>query len=50
MIGDIKTDFPTEKFYAEVIDLNCRVEMVSVKQPKSVKFFTVCFEPTRKKQ
>ena len=40
----IKTEFETLKFNAKVIDLNCRVEMVGIKQPKSVTLFTVCFE------
>lgn len=40
----IKTEFETLKFNAKIIDLNCRVEMVGIKQPKSVTLFTVCFE------
>ena len=36
-IDKIKTEFETLKFNAEIIDLNCRVEMVGIKQPKTVK-------------
>lgn len=43
-IDEIKTEFETLKFNAKIIDLNCRVEMVGIKQPKAVTFFTVCFE------
>ncbi len=44
IFGEIKTDFETLKCNAEIIDMNCRVEMVGIKQPKAVTFFTVCFE------
>lgn len=43
-IGEIKTEFETLKINAEIVDLNCRVEMIGIKQPKTVTFFTVCFE------
>ena len=43
-IDEIKNEFETLKFNATIIDLTCRVEMVGIKQPKTVTFFTVCFE------
>ena len=43
-IDEIKNEFETLKYNATIIDLTCRVEMVGIKQPKTVTFFTVCFE------
>lgn len=43
-IEEFKTEFETLKFNAEIIDLNCRVEMIGIKQPKTVTFFTVFFK------
>lgn len=40
----IKTEFDTEKFMAEVIDLSYREEMVGILTPKLVKSFTVVFK------
>lgn len=48
MMEDIKTEFPTVKFNAEVIDLICQAEMVGVKQPRSVDVHTVVFETDKK--
>lgn len=39
----IKTEFETEKFKAEVVDLNYREEMVGYMTPKLVKTYTVIF-------
>ena len=43
-IDEIKNEFETLKYNATIIDVTCRVEMVGIKQPKTVTFFTVCFE------
>ena len=40
----IKTEFDTEKFMAEVIDLSYLEEMVGILTPKLVKTFTVVFK------
>lgn len=45
---EIKTEFETVKFQAEVIDLSCRVDMVGIKQPKTVTIYTVIFETYEK--
>lgn len=39
----IKTEFETEKFKAEVVDLNYREEMVGYMTPTLVKTYTVIF-------
>lgn len=46
----IKDEFDTVKFYATVVDLFCRTEMIGTKAPRSVKVFTVVFETDNKKQ
>ncbi len=46
----IKDEFDTVKFYATVVDLFCRTEMIGTKSPRSVKVFTVVFETDNKKQ
>lgn len=43
-IEEIKTEFATLKVQAEVVDLSCRVDMIGIKRPKTVPFFTVAFE------
>ncbi len=43
-LKEIKTEFETLKINAKIVGLNCRVEMIGIKQPKTVTFFTVCFE------
>lgn len=39
----IKTEFETEKFRAEVTDLYCREETVGILTPTTVKIYTVVF-------
>ncbi|MEE1065363.1 MAG: DUF2500 family protein [Acutalibacteraceae bacterium] len=46
----IKDEFDTVKFYATVVDLFCRTEMIGTKAPRSVKVFTVVFETDNKKR
>lgn len=46
----IKDEFDTVKFYATVVDLFCRTEMIGTKAPRSVKVFTVVFETDKKKR
>ncbi len=41
---EIRTEFETVKFKAEIIDLSCRVDMVGIKTPKTVTIYTVIFE------
>ena len=41
---EIKTEFETVKFQAEIVNLTCRVEMVGIKTPKSVEIYTVEFK------
>lgn len=48
MMGEIITEFPTVKFNAEVIDLISQVEMIGIKQPKSVNIYKVTFETDKK--
>ena len=47
-VEEFKTEFETVKVQAKVIDMNCRVEMIGIKRPKSVKIFTVVFETDAK--
>ena len=44
MMEEIITEFPTVKFNAEVIDLISQVEMIGIKQPKSVNIYKVTFK------
>ena len=46
----IKDEFDTVKFYATVVDLFCRTEMIGTKAPRSVKVFMVVFETDNKKR
>ena len=41
---EIKTEFETVKFQAEIIDLSCRVDMVGIKTPKTVTIYTIVFK------
>ena len=45
---EIKTEFETVKFQAEIIDLSCRVDMVGIKTPKTVTIYTVEFKTDEK--
>ncbi|MBQ7956553.1 MAG: DUF2500 family protein [Clostridia bacterium] len=45
---EIKTEFETVKFRAEIIDLTCRVDMVGIKTPKTVTIYTVEFKTDEK--
>ena len=45
---EIKTEFETVKFQAEIIDLSCRVDMVGIKTPKTVTIYTVEFKTDKK--
>ena len=45
----IKTEFETEKFNGEVIDLNYREEMIGHMTPKLVKTYTVVFRTNDKR-
>ena len=45
---EIKTEFETVKFQAEIVNLTCRVEMVGIKTPKSVEIYTVVFQNDKK--
>ena len=45
---EIKTEFETVKFHAEIIDLSCRVDMVGIKTPKTVTIYTVEFKTDKK--
>ena len=39
--SEIKTEFETVKFQAEIVNLFCRVDMVGIKTPKTVTIYTV---------
>lgn len=39
-----ENEFTTAKYQAEVIDLTCRAELVGIKTPKCVEFYTVAFK------
>ena len=39
--SEIKTEFETVKFKAQIVDLRCRVDMVGIKTPKVVTIYTV---------
>ena len=41
---EYKVEFETVKVHAKVVDLSCRVDLVGIKMPKAVDFFTVTFE------
>ncbi|MBR3815146.1 MAG: hypothetical protein IKJ27_00295 [Clostridia bacterium] len=41
---EIKTEFETVKFQAEIVNLFCRVDMVGIKTPKTVTIYTVEFK------
>ena len=41
---EIKTEFETVKFQAEIVNLTCRVEMVGIKSPKAVTIYIVEFK------
>lgn len=41
---EYKVEFETVKVQAKVVDLSCRVDLVGIKMPKAVDFFTVTFE------
>ncbi len=45
---EIKTEFETIQFRAEVIDLFCRVDMIGIKTSKTVTVYTVVFETDEK--
>ncbi len=45
---EIKTEFETVKFQAEIIDLSCHVDMVGIKTPKTVTIYTVEFKTDEK--
>lgn len=45
---EIKTEFETVKFRAEIVNLSCRVDMVGIKTPKTVTIYTVEFKTDEK--
>ena len=45
---DIKTEFETVKFQAEIVNLFCRVDMVGTKTPETVTNYTVEFKTDEK--
>ena len=45
---EIKTEFETVKFRAEIVDLSCRVEMIGIKTPKSVEIYSVAIKTEEK--
>jgi hypothetical protein len=48
-VPDDCTEFEYIDVHAKVIDQICSTEMVGFKQPKSVKYFCICFEDDNKK-
>ena len=45
---EIKTEFETVKFQAEIVNLFCRVDMEGIKTPKTVTIYTVEFKTDEK--
>ena len=46
--SEIKTEFETVKFKAQIVDLRCRVDMVGIKTQKAVTIYTVEFKTDEK--